>query len=111
MIGHGFDYLIRNFYKAVNEGCDPNAKNVEIVFVSCDNTLEEFQEHIALIPFPMLPFDSPKIIDLEEGLDIDSIPIISLMKKDGTIALESLKQLIQIKGIKCLPELINAAKE
>lgn len=110
-LGHGFEYTIRNFYKAVNEGCDPSAKNVEIVFVSCDNSIEEFKEHIVPMPFPMLPFDSDKIADLEEGLDVESIPIVPLLRKDGTIARESVRQLIQTQGVKCLPDLINAADE
>eukprot|EP00826_Nyctotherus_ovalis_P061197 TRINITY_DN8685_c0_g1_i14.p2 TRINITY_DN8685_c0_g1~~TRINITY_DN8685_c0_g1_i14.p2 ORF type:complete len:129 (+),score=33.53 TRINITY_DN8685_c0_g1_i14:102-488(+) len=106
---HGFEFVIRNFYKAVNEGCEPGKKNVEIVFVSCDNSVEEFNEHIVPMPFPMLPFDSPKIADLEEDLDVESIPIVPLLRKDGTIARESVRQIIQVQGVHCLPELIKDA--
>lgn len=111
MLGHGFEFVIRKFYKDVNEGCKSGEKNVEIVFVSCDNSIKEFKEHIAPMQFPMLPFDSPKIADLEEDLDVESIPIVPLLRKDGTIARESVRQIIQTQGIKCLPELIKASEE
>ena len=111
IVGHGFEYTIRDFYKNVNEGCKPNEKNVEIVFVSCDNSIEEFKEHIIPMQFPMIPFNSQKTIDLEEDLDIESIPIVPLLRKDGTIARENVRQMIKTQGVGCLPELIKASQE
>ena len=110
-LGHGFEFVIRKFYKDVNKDCPPGKKNVEIVFVSCDNSLDEFEEHIEPMNFPMIPFDNPKISDLEEELDVESIPIVPLLRKDGSIARDSVRQLIQTQGPKCLPELIKASEE
>ena len=102
---------MKNFYKEVNKGCDPKKKNVEVVFVSCDNSEEEYDEHVANMPYPCIPFDDPRIADLEEDLDVESIPIVPLLRKNGTIARDSVRQLIQTQGIKCFPELLKLSQE
>ncbi len=84
---------------------------MEIVFVSCDNSEEEFDEHFGVMPFPAIPFDDPRIADLEEDLDVEAIPIVPLLRKNGTIARDSVRQLIAKDGIKCLPELIKLSTQ
>ncbi len=110
-VGHGFEPVIKNFYKEVNKGCEPKKRNVEIVFVSCDNSVEEHEEHFASMPYPGIPFDDPRIADLEEDLDVESIPIVPLLRKNGTIARDSVRQMIQTQGAKCFPELLKISQE
>ena len=98
---------MKNFYKEVNKGCDPKKKNVEVVFVSCDNSEEEYDENIAEMAWPAIPFDDPRIADLEEDLDVESIPIVPLLRKDGSIAFDSVRQKIQTQGAKCFEELVK----
>ena len=106
-----FELVIRDFYSKVNANCDPNAKNVEIIFVSCNTTLEEHMENIAPMPFPMIPFDDPRIPILEENMDAASIPIVPLIRKNGTVARKNVRVLIQSQGALCFPELLKAANE
>ena len=102
---------MKNFYKEVNKGCDAKKKNVEVVFVSCDNSEEEYDEHVAEFPWPMIPFDDPRIADLEEDLDVESIPIVPLLKKSGVIAENSVRQIIQTQGAKCFSEIFKKSQE
>ncbi len=102
---------MKNFYKEVNKGCDPKHKNVEVVFVSCDNSVEEYEEHVAAMSYPSIPFDDPRIADLEEDLDVESIPIVPLLRKNGTIARDSVRQMIQTQGAKCFPDLLKLSEE
>lgn len=106
--GHGFEFVIKKFYNEVNKDCDPKKKNVEIIFVSCDNSEEEFREHVTDFPYPMIPFDDPRILDLIE--DKEAIPIVPLLRKDGSVAKDSVKKLITEKGAKCLEDLIELSK-
>eukprot|EP00831_Metopus_contortus_P019435 TRINITY_DN1842_c0_g1_i2.p3 TRINITY_DN1842_c0_g1~~TRINITY_DN1842_c0_g1_i2.p3 ORF type:complete len:123 (-),score=17.23 TRINITY_DN1842_c0_g1_i2:177-545(-) len=103
-------YAMKNFYNNVNKGCDPKKKNVEVIFVSCDNAEDEFEEHIEGMPYCMIPFDDPRIADLEEDLDVESIPIVPLLRKNGTIAKDSVRPLIQSQGEKCFPELLKMSE-
>ena len=109
-LGKGFEPVIKSFYSEVNKSCEPGKKNVEIVFVSCDNSEDEFEEHFGAMPWPGIPFDDPRIADLEEDLDVESIPIVPLLRKNGTIAKDSVRQDIQKNGIKYFPELLKLSK-
>ena len=102
---NGFNPTIKNFYRDVNKGTTGDKRRVEIVLVSCDNTEEEFNTHIKESPFPIIPFDEPKIGELQDALEIDTIPVVTLLRKDGTIAKENIRQIIQTKGPTCFEEI------
>ena len=61
--------------------------------------------------FPMLPFDDPRIPILEEKLDAISIPIVPLIRKDGSVGQKNARLLIQALGAQCFPELLKIANE
>ena len=109
-IGHGFEMIIKNFYTNVNKGCEWKHKNAEVIFVSCDNTEEEFNDHIDGMPYPLIPFGDDRITGLEENLDVESIPVVLILRKNGTIATTDARLLIQNKGAECLPDLLKIAE-
>ncbi len=99
--------MIRKFYFEVNKGCTAENKNVEIVFVSCDNTKEEYDDHFTELPFPGIRYGDPVIEKLEECFDVGCIPVVPLIRKDGVIANENVRRIINDKGASCLDELIK----
>ena len=109
--GHGFETTIRAFYEQINKGRSLGNRKVEIIFVSCDNSPDEYQDHLSALPFPAIPFESSKIADLEEDLDVDSIPIVPLVAKEGVILQDSVRMLIQKETPDfCLNEMIKIIK-
>ena len=101
----GFLPAIRKFYNDVNKGCT-TTKRVEIVFVSCDNEKEEFQEHLAELGFPAIPYESDKIADLEDDIEVEAIPIVPILSKaKGKVVFENARKLIQDSGFECFNKL------
>ena len=90
----------------MNKGCTGDEKNVEIIFVSCDTTKEEFNEHFAELPFPGLMYGSPAIEKLEELFDVESIPVVPLLSKNGYVVYENVRRMITEKGADCFSELL-----
>ena len=106
-IGKGFLPAIKSFYKEANAGCDETNKNVEIIFASCDNNKEEYDEHFAELPFPGLPYGDPTIEKLEEVFDVENIPVVPLIRKNGTIGNDNVRRLINDSGAKCFQDLLK----
>ena len=102
---NGFQPVIKKFYKDVNAGTIGDSKRVEIVYVSCDNTIEEFKKHSSEFIFPVIPFDDPIIAELQDALQIETIPVVTLLRKDGTIAKENIRQIIQTKNTGCFEDI------
>ncbi len=97
-VGKGFLPAIKNFYREVNKSCTDETKNVEIIFVSCDTSKEEYDDHLSELPFPGIPFGDPLIEDLEEIFDVENIPVVPLIRKNGSIACENVRRIITEKG-------------
>ena len=108
---NGFAPVIKNFYNNVNKGCIGDKKRVEIVFISCDNSIEEYKSHASEFPYACISFDDPKIVDLQDALEIENIPVVTLLRKDGTIAKENIRQIIQTKGINCFDDIRVASQK
>ena len=106
----GFQPTLLNFYQEINKGCLQPKKNVEIIFVTCDNSEEEFLEHFQEMPWPAIPYDDPRVAKLEDELEVDAIPILPILRKDGTIAKDNVRSLIANKGVGCFDELFSLSK-
>ena len=79
---------------------------MEIIFVSCDTDKEEFDYHLSELPFPAIPYGDDLIDRLEENFDIDNIPVVTLLRKDGSIGWPNVRRLITEKGIGCYTDLL-----
>ena len=106
---NGFAPLLKKFYADINKDCIGDKKRVEIVFVSCDNSKEEFTSHAKEFAYACIPFDDPKIAELQDALEIETIPVVTLLKKNGAIAKENVRTFIEKKGTGCFEELRSIA--
>eukprot|EP01022_Parablepharisma_sp_SALTPOND_P007721 TRINITY_DN1325_c0_g2_i1.p1 TRINITY_DN1325_c0_g2~~TRINITY_DN1325_c0_g2_i1.p1 ORF type:complete len:269 (+),score=33.56 TRINITY_DN1325_c0_g2_i1:116-922(+) len=106
----GYKPIINKFYADANKG-SVGTKTVEIIMVPCEDEEEAFQEHLKEVLWPTIPFGDPRILELQEKFEVDSIPVVMLIRKDGTVGCESVKKMIQTKGAKCVPELLKLMEE
>eukprot|EP00830_Metopus_es_P000725 TRINITY_DN1067_c0_g1_i1.p2 TRINITY_DN1067_c0_g1~~TRINITY_DN1067_c0_g1_i1.p2 ORF type:complete len:171 (+),score=20.75 TRINITY_DN1067_c0_g1_i1:63-575(+) len=97
--------IMKRFYEEVNEGRKYPRLNLEIIYVPCEDGEEEFLDTLKNIIFPCIPFGDPRIDKLQEQFEVDVIPCLLLMKKDGTVDKPPLRHLIQSKGASCFQEL------
>jgi len=67
--------------------------------------MEEYKEHAADFPYVCIPYEDPVISSLQDALEIDAIPVVTLLKKNGTIAKGNVRGEINTKGVGCLNEL------
>lgn len=90
-----FTPLLAKTYQEINSGI----KQLEIVFVSSDQSDEDFKGYYALMPFLAVQFDQDKLSDIADKFDIGSIPCLTVLNKDGTVKIANAKlQLEQQKS-------------
>lgn len=85
-------------YNALNAG----GKQVEIIFVSNDESESAFLSYYKELPFPAIPFDSPLTDELPDTYAIPGIPVLLLLKHDGTCLTKEGRRDIIEKGVGCL---------
>eukprot|EP00831_Metopus_contortus_P019420 TRINITY_DN18418_c0_g1_i1.p3 TRINITY_DN18418_c0_g1~~TRINITY_DN18418_c0_g1_i1.p3 ORF type:complete len:169 (-),score=51.49 TRINITY_DN18418_c0_g1_i1:120-626(-) len=95
------------FYQDCNKDAPEGKKNVEVIYVPCEDEEEAYQEHISQIYWVAIPFADPRVEVLQDKFEVDAIPIVMLVRKDGTIANEAVKPLIQSKGASIYPQLLE----
>lgn len=79
------------FYNEVNKSATPEQKNLEIIYANFDNHESIFKSHLKDMPWLALPFKENQRIKLYLDIkeDIDGIPSVLIMKKDGNIAMKN----------------------
>lgn len=91
------------FYNQVNH----NQKRLEIVWLSRDRSQEDFDSIRKQIPWVAVPYDPDKIAAILERYDIDVIPKLYLINRDGSIAHTECRQDIVAKGPTTLNDWIS----
>lgn len=91
------------FYNTVNH----NQKRLEIVWLSRDRSLEDFDSIRKQIPWVAVPYDPDKIGAILERYDIDVIPKLYLLNRDGSIAHTECRQDIVSKGPVTVNDWVN----
>ena len=79
-----FTPILSKFYNEVNS----SSKQIEIVFFSWDQDEEEFQKYFNLMPWKAITFGNPKIEELADKYNVNSIPTL-LIFKNGTLVSDS----------------------
>ena len=76
-----FTPILANFYKKVNKSQEQ--KEIEIVFVSADESEKEFREYYKEMPWLAVPFgDNNTINDLEETYQVEGIPSLVIVDEN-----------------------------
>ena len=81
IIGRAFTPLLDKFYTEINK----DGKQIEIIFVSFDKDLEQYNEYCQMMPWKSLPFADSKIEPLAVRMDVTGIPRLIIMKPNGKI--------------------------
>ena len=77
-----FTKQLAKFYNAVNQ----DKKNMEVVWVSGDDDLEEYQNYFKKMPWVAIPFgDSNRIQTLSQLFRVRGIPSLFVLDNDATI--------------------------
>ena len=94
-----FTGKLRQFYNAVNA----ESKKLEIVWISGDEEEEEFEDYFEEMPWVAMPFESDNDeIDREEvqdKFDVNSIPQLYILNKDGTVKSKTGKKDVEDHGV------------
>lgn len=92
-----FAGVLVDFYKAVNF---PD-RRLEIITVSCDKDEAGFHQQVDPQPWLHIPFADPRIAALKTLFHVSTLPILILLKKDGSEALRSARADVQHDGAAC----------
>ena len=87
------------FYNTVNQP----QKRLEIVWLSRDRSQGDFDDIRKQVPWTAVPYNPDRIASILERFDIEVIPKLYLLNRDGSIAHTECRQDIVSKG----PDAIN----
>ncbi|OMJ83798.1 hypothetical protein SteCoe_15207 [Stentor coeruleus] len=94
-----FTPVLANFYNQVNA----SRKQVEIIYVSWDQTIQQFTQYYDHMPWLAIPFDSTIIKDrLYESLAVNSVPTLILIDRTGRVVNRECRKEVAQNGVKAL---------
>ena len=74
-------------------------KQIEIIFISLDNSESDFESFRRKIPFPAIPYNSPKIERLSTKILVEELPQLSVLSLNSTILSHDVKNDVVLKGV------------
>ena len=87
--------ILERWLEEMNKGCDESNRKVEVIMVSCDNSEEEFKEHLKEVSWPAIAFESKQSIELEDMYEVEAIPILLLVRKDdGQVVNDNVRAIV-----------------
>lgn len=90
-----FTPRLQMFYETVND----MEKQVEVIFVSRDRDEDQFNGYYAEMPWLALPYtEQQRITALKDMCRATGIPKLVLMRKNGTVALDTCRVDVEQKG-------------
>lgn len=66
-------------------------KNWEVIFVSADNSDDEFEEYYGTMPFLALPHEDPRAAELNTFFEVEGIPTLVLVDPSGKVLTTELR--------------------
>lgn len=95
-----FTPVLTAAYNAINQG----QKQLEIVFVSADQSEEEFKNYFSGMPWLSMEFNVDAHGDVSDKFEISSIPSLVVLNKDGTVKFSNAKHDVEQKGASVIEE-------
>lgn len=95
-----FTPKLAEFYKKANE----TEKKVEIIYISCDSTEEEYKEYYATMPWLTLAYDDSNREPLMETYGVSGIPALLVIDKDAKVKSKNGRGDVSSKGVDCLKD-------
>ncbi len=90
----GFTPVLAKFYNEVNK----DGKQLEIVFLSSDQTEDKMKAYFAEQPWICLPFGDPHKAACSTKFGVKGIPSLVVLNKDGTAATTNGRSDVMSKG-------------
>ena len=72
-------------------------KQMEVVFVSADQSEEEFKQYYAEMPWLSVQFDVDNLADIADKFEVTTIPALIILNKDGTVKVANGKAQLEAK--------------
>lgn len=95
-----FTPILAEAYSSINHG----QKQLEIVFISADQSEEDFKAYYNTMPWLATEFDIDFLGDLIDKTDLKFIPSLHVLNKDGTVKFVEGKDQIELKGSAVIEE-------
>ena len=90
-----FTALLTELYIDMNQA----ETHFEVVFVSCDKTVEQFHEYYSEMPWLAMPFQDPRIKNLAKTFKVRGVPrLVVLNPKSGAVIADQAVDLISAQG-------------
>ena len=93
----GFTPQLVQFYNEVNK----TEKNLEIVFVTCDQSQEQFNGYFSEMPWLAVPFGDQRCDLLSDMFECKSIPYLVILRPDGSVVTKNARNEVGQSGIEC----------
>jgi len=101
-----FTPLLLDFYQQINK----DTKNLEIVYISCDNIETDYKAQIESMPWLSAPFN---VVAQRKFLDentVTTMPSVLVLRKDATVAKKDGRADVQLHGVKCFEEWVKLSQ-
>ena len=82
---------LKNFYEVANK----TQKQIEIIFVSLDNTEAEFNEYFGTMPWLSIPYKDESAESLKEAFGIRGIPAFLVFNNEGKLIDEKARSTVE----------------
>lgn len=93
-----FTPALAEFYNAINK----DKKQIEIIFVSSDRKITDFQTYFDSMPWIAIPFDSDNRELLGDQYSIQSIPTLLIFDKKGNLVDSNARGTVANMGVKAI---------
>lgn len=89
-----FTPVLADFYNKVNA----NEKQIEIIFVSCDREVNQFNSYYNEMPWLTLPFGDERCGILSDEYGCNGIPYLVILKSDGSLVSKTARDDVRTCG-------------
>jgi len=73
--------MLSDVYRKINA----HGKRLEVVYAHSDENYQQFAGHVAQMPWLAIPFGDPRAMDLKAMYSITAVPVLVVLRKDGTV--------------------------
>ena len=98
-----FIAALKQFYQEVNQ----ETKQLELIFVSGDHDEEAFLDYYNMMPWTAIAFEDPIRELILDSLEVEGIPEIFILGKNGKVATRSARSDIERLGVKAIDKWVT----